>query len=143
MKIIIKESQLKKIIMNESVSDLFSKKEKGIMTEKEWEEIDEENSHDKIKNKIKHVRGLSDECRQYAMENHGDWLNSVGSGKVTDLKLHPEIKKKIEEKKLPSGFSMGVDKGGYFIHTHRARSKSYENPKKITVKEIKFIDSTG
>jgi hypothetical protein len=38
---------------------------------------------------------------------------------------------------------MGIDKDGYFIHTHRARSKSYETPEKISVKDIKFIDSTG
>ena len=32
---------------------------------------------------------------------------------------------------------------GYFIHTHRARSKSHEKPSGITAKEMKFIDSTG
>ena len=37
----------------------------------------------------------------------------------------------------------GIDKNGYFIHTHRARSKSHKTPKGITNKEIKFIDSTG
>ena len=63
-----------------------------------------------------------------------------GSGKVTELNLHPDLKKKIEEEDLPSGFSMGVDKNGYFIHTHRARSKSHLKPGKITAKEIKFID---
>lgn len=143
MKIVITESQLRQIILKEKVSDLFSKNEKGFHTEKEWEQIDERNSHDKIKKKIKYVRGLSDECRQYAMENHGEWIHNIGKGKVTGLKLHPELKKKIDEKNLPSGFSMGVDNKGYFIHTHRARSKSHENPAKITEKEIKFIDSTG
>ena len=130
--------------MSEAVSDLFSKKEKGfIMSEKEWEEIDKDNDDENFKKKIKYVRGLSDECRQYAMENHGEWIKSVGSGKVTELKIHPDLMKKIKEKNLPSGFSMGVDKDGYFIHTHRARSKSHKNPSKITDKEIKFIDSTG
>lgn len=143
MKILITENQLRQIILNEKVSDLFSKKEKEFQTEDEWREIDESNSHEKIKKKIKYVRGLSDECRQYAMENHGEWIHNVGSGRVTGLKIHPELKKKIDEKNLPSGFSMGVDKNGYYIHTHRARSKSHENPAKITEKEIKFIDSTG
>ena len=36
-----------------------------------------------------------------------------------------------------------LDKDGFYIHTHRARSKSYESPEKITEKDIKFIDSTG
>lgn len=143
MKIIITENQLKQIILKEKVSDLFSKNERGFHTEEEWKQIDENNSHDKIKKKIKYVRGLSDECREYAMENHGEWIHAVGKGKVTGLKLHPELQKKIKDKNLPSGFNMGVDKDGYFIHTHRARSKSHENPAKITEKEIKFIDSTG
>ena len=131
-------------ILFEAVSDLFSKKERDTMMSKnEWKEMDDENSPENIKKKIKYVRGLSDECRQYAMENHNDWLHSVGKGKVTDLQLHPDLKKKIESEGLPSGFSMGVDKDGYFIHTHRARSKSRTNPSGFTNKEIKFVDSTG
>ena len=131
-------------IIFEAVSDLFSNKErKGIMSEKDWKDIDDTNSPENIKKKIKHVRGLSDECRQYAMDNHSDWVSSIGSGKVSELQLHPDLKKKISEEGLPSGFSMGVDKNGYFIHTHRARSKSNENPSGFTQKEIKFVDSTG
>ena len=38
---------------------------------------------------------------------------------------------------------MGKDDDGYFIYTHRARSKSYESPEKIPVKDIDFIESTG
>lgn len=142
MKLILTESQLR--LLSEKVSDLFSFNErKTIMSEKNWKSIDDKNSPENIKKKIKYVRGLSDECRQYAMENHSGWISSVGSGKVHDLKLHPDVKKKIEEKGLPSGFSMGVDKNGYYIHTHRARSKSHEKPSQITAKEMKFIDSTG
>lgn len=130
-------------VIFEAVSDLFSKEERGIMSEKEWQELDEANSAEAIKKKIKHVRGLSDECRAYAMENHSDWMHDIGSGKVSGLNKHPDLEKKIEEEGLPSGFSMGVDKDGYYIHTHRARSKSYANPGKISAKDIKFIDSTG
>ena len=131
-------------VLFEAVSDLFSKKEReSIMTKGEWKEIDDHNSSDNIKKKIKFVRGLSDECRQYAMENHSDYISSVGKGKVTELQLHPDLKKKIESEGLPSGFSMGVDKNGYYIHTHRARSKSRENPSGFTQQEIKFVDSTG
>lgn len=130
-------------VVVEAVSDLFDKKERGIMSEKGWKDVDDANSPEKIKKKIKFVRGLSDECRQYAMENHNDWISSVGSGKVTELLLHPDLKKKIKEEGLPDGYSMGVDKDGYYIHTHRARSKSHEKPSQITAKEMKFIDSTG
>lgn len=131
-------------IVIEAVSDLFDKKEReGIMTKGEWKVIDDKNSSDNIKKKIKYVRGLSDECRQYAMENHNDYISSVGKGKVTELQLHPDLKKKIESEGLPSGFSMGVDKDGYYIHTHRARSKSRPNPSGFNKTEIKFVDSTG
>lgn len=130
-------------ILKEAISDLFTKEDRGIMSEKEWAELDEANSSEAIKKKIKHVRGLSDECRAYAMENHSDWMHDIGSGRISGLKKHPDLEKKIKEENLPSGFSMGVDKNGYYIHTHRARSKSRTNPSGFTQKEIKFIDSTG
>lgn len=59
------------------------------------------------------------------------------------MNLHPELLSKINKGGYPNGFDMGIDKNGFFIHTHRARSKSHENPSDITAKEIKFIDSTG
>jgi len=42
-----------------------------------------------------------------------------------------------------SGVSMGADKNGFYVYTHRARSKSHPTPDKITVTEINFIESTG
>jgi hypothetical protein len=41
------------------------------------------------------------------------------------------------------GVSMGADKNGFFVYTHRARSDSHATPEKISVKEINFIESTG
>jgi hypothetical protein len=41
------------------------------------------------------------------------------------------------------GLGFGADKDGFFIHTHRARSKSRKDPLKFAQKEIKFIKSTG
>jgi hypothetical protein len=40
------------------------------------------------------------------------------------------------------GFSMGADAKGFFIYTHRARSKSRMDLN-FTEKEKKFIESTG
>lgn len=42
-----------------------------------------------------------------------------------------------------SGVSMGADKDGFFVYTHRCRSKSYKNPLKIPKKTIEFVKSTG
>lgn len=61
-------------------------------------------------------------------------------GRVTSLKKPKEL---MEKSNKSDGVSMGADKNGFFIYTHRARSKSHLTPDKITVKEISFIDSTG
>ena len=50
----------------------------------------------------------------------------------------PKIKKKHFDQ---VGFA--ADKNGFFVYTHRARSKSYETPEKIPQKDITFIESTG
>lgn len=42
-----------------------------------------------------------------------------------------------------AGTSVGRDREGYFVTTHRARSKSYPNPIKIPDSKIKVIKSTG
>ena len=101
------------------------------------EKIDEE-----VINSIKRSRKLSQELKDFAL-SHLKWYSKYDNGIVTELKLHTNLKKKIKEKELPSGFSMGVDENGYFIHTHRARSKSFKKPESITIKCIKFIDGTG
>jgi hypothetical protein len=42
-----------------------------------------------------------------------------------------------------SGVSFGADGKGFFVYTHRCRSKSYVNPLKIPKKQIDFVESTG
>lgn len=49
---------------------------------------------------------------------------------------------KIEGKSF-DGVDLGADKDGFFVFTHRARSKSYDSPEKIPNGKIKFIESTG
>ena len=68
---------------------------------------------------------------------------SARSGVVTGLDLHPLLIKKCRAEKVVMGFDMGIDKDGYFVSTHRARSKSYAAPDKIPTKELKFIETTG
>ena len=78
-------------------------------------------------------------------------LDLVNSGtRVSDK--HPiihgltkpaDFNKRVKEHNLPTGYELGADKNGFFVATHRARSKSYENVVDIPIKSIKFIDSTG
>jgi len=95
-----------------------------------------------IKDTIKNLRGVSKENKDLAIGLLKSYTKA-GKGKITGLELHPELKKKISDGEYPSGYDMGIDKDGFFIHTHRARSKSHEKPNGITAKEMKFIDSTG
>ncbi len=99
-------------------------------------------SVDDIKKTINNLHGLSKEFKEIAC-NYVKSGTRAGKGKVSGLSLHKDLKKKIEVNELPSGFDMGIDKNGYYVHTHRARSKSHMNPGNISIKEIKFIDSTG
>ena len=39
--------------------------------------------------------------------------------------------------------SLGQDDDGFYVYTHRARSDSYKKPESISIKDIKFISSTG
>ncbi|MDD4985927.1 MAG: hypothetical protein PHQ43_09070 [Dehalococcoidales bacterium] len=41
------------------------------------------------------------------------------------------------------GVSIGRDKDGYYVCTHRARSRSYRSPLSIPLKELAWIKSTG
>lgn len=95
-----------------------------------------------VKDTIKKLHNISKENKEIATTLLKQYTEA-GKGKITGLNLHPDLKKKISEGGYPSGYDMGIDKNGFFIHTHRARSKSHEKPDGITAKEMKFIDSTG
>lgn len=41
------------------------------------------------------------------------------------------------------GVSIGRDRNGYFVTTHRARSHSFSSPGTIPASKIKWIRSTG
>lgn len=62
------------------------------------------------------------------------------NGVLYGLRKSPVL---IKKSKKASGVSMGADKNGFFVYTHRARSKSKATPNGITAKEIKLIESTG
>jgi hypothetical protein len=95
-----------------------------------------------IKTSIKYLKKLPKELKDAASDLVKQY-STAKNGKVTGLELHPDLVDKIEDGGYPDGFDMGVDKDGYFVHTHRARSKSYDKPDGIPVKDLKFIDSTG
>lgn len=95
-----------------------------------------------VKTTIKNLKKLPTELKEASYNLIGS-LTHAENGKIFGLNLHPDLIEKINKHGYPDGFSMGIDKDGYFIHTHRARSKSFETPSKITAKAMKFIESTG
>ncbi len=56
-----------------------------------------------------------------------------------------KIPKELKSIKLGKGdcFSLGADKNGFFVYTHRARSKSYKLYTNIPTRDVKFIGSTA
>lgn len=91
---------------------------------------------------IDSIYGISKDNKEIAKTLLNTYTTAKNK-KITGLKLTSEFNKKLKDKDLPNGFDLGVDKDGWFIHTHRARSKSYNSPLDIPIKDIKFIDSTG
>lgn len=95
-----------------------------------------------IESSIKYLHKIPKEYKEVALTLLQSYTKAK-NGKITGLRLHPNLEKKIKEGNYPSGFSMGIDKNGYFIHTHRARSKSHSKPEDITVEEMKKTEATG
>ncbi len=58
-------------------------------------------------------------------------------------KGEPVSKSETEDPSRYDGVSIRQDDDGYFVHTHRARSKSYPSPEAIPKDKIDFIESTG
>jgi hypothetical protein len=65
---------------------------------------------------------------------------STKNGLVLGLRKPSEL---MKVSKKASGVSFGANKDGFFVYTHRARSKAKKTVKGITKKEINFIESTG
>lgn len=60
-------------------------------------------------------------------------------------RIHGLMKPKEFTNKTPKsvGVSLGADKNGFYVYTHRAASKRYDSPELISIKSIEFIESTG
>lgn len=95
-----------------------------------------------IQKDIKHLRDVPQELKDEALKLLTS-SSRAEKGKIWDLQIHPDITKKAKEHNVEIGFSMGIDKNGYFIYTHRARSKSHQKPSGISTGEMKKTNSTG
>jgi hypothetical protein len=135
MKSYLKIKQLEIELLTEKIQRISGKK--IILVEKK------QSKYKSVKEQIQKMH-IPVELKEKILEltNSGTHINSKHPV-ILGLTMSSELKNKIKEGNLPSGFSFGADKNGFFIYTHRARSKSHKNSNKITTKEIRFIDSTG
>ena len=58
-------------------------------------------------------------------------------------KVEKGVAKPDDLKDAMAGMSLGLDKDGYFVYTHRWRSKSYKTPHAIPKSKLKFCETTG
>lgn len=92
-----------------------------------------------VKKQIQSSRKLSAKIKEEILK-YTTSSSRYDNGRVFGL-TKPSGMAKISSK--VSGCSMGADKDGFFVYTHRARCKSFLSPMKITKKCIDFIESTG
>ncbi len=125
-----------------------------------WErelEMPEENEYDFPSEKI--VSESLNENQEWA-ESYKDIEKKIQNSKKLPREMKEEIIKRIIKSEYGTryskkgvvtnlkgspgkGCSLGADKDGWFVFTHRARSKSKPSIDKIPKKDIKFIESTG
>jgi hypothetical protein len=105
------------------------------------------NESTKKKSKYKDCRELLDKSKNISKDMKQlitKYLSSgskyVSGGKVFGLRKPKELTDKSNKVK---GLGFGADKKGFFIYTHRARTKSKPTPSDITMEQIEFIDSTS
>lgn len=121
-------------IPNASMMDFIDNVEEGFYPRlKESYDIQEETFN--VKEKVERSKKLPKEMKEKILPliiNSGIHGTKYRDGRVFHLKNSPG-----------KGCDLGADKDGFFVFTHRARSKSKPDIDKISQKDIKFIESTG
>ena len=92
-----------------------------------------------FKKKLKLSRKITASMKE-KIEKYATSSSRYNNGSCYGLRK-PNGMSKISSK--ISGVSFGADSKGFFVYTHRCRSKSHSDPLKITKKEIDFVESTG
>jgi hypothetical protein len=99
-----------------------------------------ESNHKKEKDALMRSKSISKEMKEEILKYFTGGSTYHEGGRVHGLSKTKELTDKTPK---ASGVSLGADKDGFFVYTHRARSNSHVSPGKIPIKEINFIESTG
>lgn len=89
------------------------------------------------KDSLMRSKSIPKEMKEKIAEYLGGGSSYHEGGRVHGLKI-PKVKGKTFD-----GVSLGADKSGFYVYTHRAASKRYESPDKIPQRDIDFIETTG
>jgi hypothetical protein len=89
---------------------------------------------------INRSRKLSAKMKEDILKYTSPSSSRYNEGRVFGL-IIPTGMSKISKK--ISGCSLGADKNGFFVYTHRCKSNSFPTPLKIDKKSIDFVESTG
>lgn len=93
--------------------------------------------------KYQKTKGEIERSRSIPKDMKEKILQQLSSGSRYNKGSVYGLKKKSVSGKSFDGVSLGADKDGFFVYTHRARSKSYGEIETISKKDLSFIESTG
>jgi hypothetical protein len=99
-----------------------------------------ESKYNKEKEALMKSKSIDAEMKEKILKYFTAGSTYKEGGHVHGLSKPKELMDKTSK---TEGVSMGADKDGFFVYTHRQRSKSYESPEKISIKDIEFTESTG
>lgn len=99
-----------------------------------------ESEYDEVKNSLMRSKSIDKEMKEKILKYLSSGSKYTEGGHIHGLSKPKELMDKTPK---ADGVSMGADKNGFFVYTHRARSGSHAEPGKIPVKEINFIETTG
>jgi hypothetical protein len=88
---------------------------------------------------VLYAREMNRLGHEIALQSNEPWWceKSLGLTESNAIAKPPALKTRFKE------VSLGKDKDGFYVFTHRARSNSYESPDTIPLDRVKFIASTG
>ena len=93
--------------------------------------------YSKTKDSLLRSKNIPKKMKEVILKYLSGGSKYIEGGRVHGLKI-PKVKGKRFH-----GVSLGADKKGFYVYTHRAASKRYESPDKIPQSAIDFIESTG
>jgi len=96
-----------------------------------------EDEREDVTGKVNRSKKLSKEMKEKILPLIIPGNTKYKNGRIFDLHIP-----KIEGKSFKL-VSLGADKNGFFVFTHRARCKSKPNIEDIPNKDIEFIETTG